>query len=70
MAKDDRAKLKILLTHWIEHNKEHSEEFTEWALRAKVNGNAEVHGHMMQAIRQMNQANESLLAALERLKEG
>jgi nickel/cobalt exporter len=70
MAKDDQTKLKILLSHWIEHNKEHAEEFTEWALKAKSNGKGEVHDHMMKAIQQMNGANKSLLAALERLKEG
>ena len=70
MAKDDEAKLKILLSHWIEHNQDHAEEFTEWALKAKSNGKGEVHDHMMKAIQQMNGANKSLLAALERLKEG
>ncbi len=70
MAKDDAAKLAILLSHWIEHNKEHAEEFTEWALKAKSNGKGEVHDHMMKAVQQMNGANKSLLAALERLKEG
>ena len=70
MAKDDQTKLKILLSHWIEHNKEHSQEFTEWALKAKSNGKGEVHDHMMKAVQQMNGANKSLLAALERLKEG
>ena len=70
MAKDDQTKLKILLSHWIEQNKEHAEEFTEWALKAKSNGKGEVHDHMMKAVQQMNSANKSLLAALERLKEG
>ena len=70
MAKDDAAKLKILLSHWIEHNEEHAQEFTEWALKAKSNGKGEVHDHMMKAVQQMNGANKSLLAALERLKEG
>ena len=70
MAKDDATKLTILLSHWIEHNQDHAEEFTEWALKAKSNGKGEVHDHMMKAIQQMNGANKSLLAALERLKEG
>jgi nickel/cobalt exporter len=70
MAKDDAAKLAILLSHWIEHNQDHAEEFTEWALKAKSNGKGEVHDHMMKAVQQMNGANKSLLAALERLKEG
>lgn len=70
MAKDDAAKLAILLSHWIEHNQDHAEEFTEWALKAKSNGKGEVHDHMMKAVQQMNGANKSLLTALERLKEG
>jgi len=70
MAKDDAAKLEILLSHWIEHNEEHAEEFTEWALKAKANGNGGVYDHMMKAVQQMKGANKSLLAALEGLKEG
>jgi len=70
MAKDDAAKLAILLSHWMEHNEEHAEEFTEWALKAKASGKGEVHDDMMKAIQQMRGANKSLLAALERLKEG
>jgi len=70
MAKDDDAKLEILLSHWIEHNEEHAEEFTEWALKAKANGNGGVHDHMMKAVQQMKGANKSLLAALDGLKEG
>jgi hypothetical protein len=69
MAKDDVAKLKILLSHWVEHNEEHAEEFTEWALKARANGKSPVHDHMMKAVQQMKGANESLLAALQGLKE-
>lgn len=70
MAKDDAAKLRILLSHWVEHNQEHAEEFTDWALKAKTAGKAQVHDHMMKAVQQMKGANKSLLAALEGLKEG
>jgi len=70
MAKDDDAKLEILLSHWVDHNEEHAEEFTEWALKAKANGKSQVHDHMMKAVQQMKGANKSLLAALQGLKEG
>jgi hypothetical protein len=70
MARDDAAKLKILLSHWVDHNEEHAEEFTEWALKAKASGKGKVHDHMMKAVQQMKGANKSLLAALESLKEG
>jgi nickel/cobalt exporter len=70
MARDDAAKLRILLAHWVEHNEEHAGEFTEWALKAKAGGRAPVHDYMMKAVGQMQAANKSLLAALESLKEG
>jgi hypothetical protein len=31
MDKTEVKKLKALLTHWIEHTEEHSDEFEEWA---------------------------------------
>jgi hypothetical protein len=70
MPKDDAIKLGILLSHWVEHNEEHAEEFTEWARRAKAGGKPGVHDHMMKAVQQMKGANKSLLAALDGLKEG
>lgn len=69
MGKDEITKLEILLDHWIEHNREHAEEFTQWAAKAKGLGQVAVHEDMTQAVKQMNKANESLLAALKRLKE-
>jgi hypothetical protein len=69
MAKDDAAKLKILLSHWVEHNEEHAEEFAQWAVTAKADGKGQVHDHMMKAVKRMKEANRSLQAALEGLKE-
>ncbi len=70
MARDDADKLRILLSHWVEHNEDHAGEFTEWAARARAGGWGPVHDHMMKAVEQMKAANQSLLAALESLKEG
>lgn len=69
MSETEKGKLKILLSHWIEHNGQHAQEFREWAEKARGLGKAEVHDDMMQAVQQMNKANEFLLSALERLKE-
>ena len=44
MGMDEKAKLKKLLNYWVEHNREHSEEFREWADRAKAMGDTEVAG--------------------------
>jgi nickel/cobalt exporter len=67
---EEKEKLKILLNHWIEHNREHTQEFAEWAEKAKSFGQATVHDDIMQAVQQMNRVNELLLKASERLKEG
>ena len=69
MAQDERRKLEILLDHWIEHNSEHAEEFGEWAEKAKGFGKAIVHDEILESVRQLNKANESLRRALEELKK-
>jgi hypothetical protein len=69
METDDRAKLQILLDHWIKHNREHAEEFVEWAEKAKGFGQAAVHDEMVQAAQRIGKANESLSAALKQLEE-
>ena len=37
-----QEKLRILLTHWVEHNREHAEEFRRWAAQAEQAGEIEV----------------------------
>jgi len=68
MVEDERAKLKILLDHWIEHNKEHGEEFSQWAEKAKGFGDAKAHDVILEAAQQMSKVNEFLLKALRALK--
>ncbi|MBA7644653.1 hypothetical protein ES703_52397 [subsurface metagenome] len=69
MDNDERVKLKTLLNYWIEHNKEHSQEFRQWASKAKVLGEAEAYEEMLQAAQEMDKASESLSRALSRLEE-
>jgi len=69
MDNDETAKLKTLLNYWIEHNKEHSQEFREWAGKAKVLGEAQAYEEMLQAAQEMDKASESLSRALRRLEE-
>ena len=70
MDEAEKGKLKILLNHWVEHNNEHTQEFSRWAEKAKSSGHPAVHDEIMQAIQQINKANDFLLKASERLKEG
>lgn len=39
---NDREKLKSLLQHWLEHNHEHAEVYSEWAKKASAIGNEEL----------------------------
>ena len=55
-------KLRVLIPHWIEHNKEHAAEFRKWAEQA-----GEATPEILSASDEMAQANASLEAALEKL---
>ena len=67
MGNDERAKLRTMLNYWMEHNKEHSQEFREWAERAKVSGDTEVCNEISQAALELDKATESLSRALRKL---
>ena len=68
MSVDERAKLMTLLNYWIEHNKEHSQEFREWADKAKEMGEAEARKAMLQAAQEMDKASEILSGVIRRLE--
>ena len=69
MSIDERAKLKVLLNYWIEHNREHSQEFNEWAEKAKELGEDEVGEAMLQAVQEMDKSSQLLVKALKKLGE-
>ena len=69
MKIDERAKLKALLNYWIEHNREHSQEFNEWAEKAKELGEDEVGEAMLRAVQEMDKSSQLLVKALEKLGE-
>ncbi len=64
---EDREKLRHLMEHWIEHNREHADEFHQWANKAKGFGESAVHDDIMEAVAHLNKASESLNRALQRL---
>jgi len=70
MDMNEKEKLRMLLAHWIEHNKEHGKEFREWAEKAMDLGEAAVQEDMLDAAQNMDKASESLLRALEELTRG
>jgi phage shock protein A len=69
MSTDDRAKLQTLLNYWVEHNREHSDEFREWAEKARQMGEAEIADEILQAVGNMEKVTELLSATLKKLEE-
>ena len=67
MGDGDRAKLRTLLNYWIEHNREHSHEFREWAGKAKAFGEVEAGDEILLAAQDMDKASELLSKAIRRL---
>jgi thioredoxin 1 len=64
---DETAKLKILLTSWVEHNKKHSEKFSKWAEKANnLKGNP-IYNSALQAAQEVEKANEQLSQVLMQL---
>ena len=53
MDQAEKDKLLILLDYWVKHNREHGEEFKEWAEKAKNYGEPAVHDELMEAVEQM-----------------
>lgn len=60
-------KFKVLIPHWIEHNRSHEAEFARWAEISRSSGNNEVADLISRAIDHMRDANEDLALALEKV---
>ena len=60
-------KLRVLLPHWLEHNKSHAAEFTKWAQAAEKQGENEVAALINQAVASLQEADNSLIQALEKI---
>jgi len=69
MSSDEKEKLKTLLKYWVEHNQEHSQEFREWADKARQMGEEEVAKEILQAVGNMDKVTEILSGTLKRLEE-
>ena len=68
MGSEERSKLRVLLNYWVEHNREHSQEFREWADKAKAFGEGEIADEMLLAAQEMDKASKLLSQSLKRLE--
>jgi hypothetical protein len=58
----ESQKLRVLIPHWVEHNQEHAREFLRFLDFA-----GDAAPDLKKATEQMNQVNQALMAALEKL---
>lgn len=57
-------KLRVLIPHWIEHNKGHGTDCQKWADIARDEGEEKIAGFINEAIEAMSKVNELLEKAL------
>jgi hypothetical protein len=60
----DIEKLQILLPHWLEHNKSHGAEFSQWAATVSAAGDSATAALIRQAAEHLQKADEFLSQAL------
>ncbi|WP_456387205.1 hypothetical protein [Desulfolithobacter sp.] len=63
---NDLEKLRIMLPHWIEHNKGHGEEFFRWADTLAGAGEEEIAELLREAVKALHEAHHALAKALEK----
>ena len=66
---DERGRLKVLLTSWVEHNKLDGEKFRKWKEKVKDIESDSVYHAVLQAAKDMETANERLSQLLMELQE-
>ena len=66
---DEKGRLKVLLTSWVEHNKKHSEQFRKWTEKVKTAESDPIYNSALQAAKELEKANERLSKALSELQE-
>jgi len=61
---EKKDKIRVLLSHWIEHNRGHGDECAKWATISRQEGMTKVAGYIDEAIRTMEKTNTLLSQAL------
>jgi len=66
---DERGRLKVLLTSWVEHNKLDSGKFMKWKEKVKNAEDDPIYDAVLQAAQDMEKADEKLSQLLIELQE-
>ena len=68
MQMETIKKLEILLSHWIEHNREHAGEYEKWAQKVKEESLPDVSQAIKTAAEVIQKSNVNLQKALNLLQ--
>jgi hypothetical protein len=61
---DNVEKVRVMLQHWIDHNKGHVDDFEKWRKTMADDGQDALAGHITEAVKLMADVNASLGKAL------
>lgn len=62
-------RLRKHLEYWVKHNKEHRDEFVNWAERTREIGLVRTANYLLKAAEQIDESTELLVKALKDLKQ-
>ncbi len=62
---DTVEKMRVLLPHWLEHNRQHMEEFRKWEAMLRNEGETELAQRMAEIINLAQTTDDVLEKALE-----
>jgi thioredoxin-like negative regulator of GroEL len=65
----ETGRLQVILSSWIEHNKQHSEELRRWEEKAKNTKGTAIYNSILEATREMEKVNERLSQLLIELEQ-
>ena len=57
---DARGRLKVILSSWIDHNKQDSDKFRKWMQKAEQMKNESIYKSLLEATSEMDEANKKL----------
>jgi thioredoxin 1 len=66
---DEKGRLKVILSSWTEHNKQHSGKIRKWAEKTKNAESEPIYRKALSAVKELEKANEQLSQVLVELQE-
>jgi len=65
---DERGRLKVILSSWVEHNEQHGKKFRKWTEQAKDTKDNPIYNSILQAAQETEKASKQLSQLLAELQ--